>query len=48
MADTKQPKTICKSIFKNKENTISKAQFTQKWIALINTLEKNKASTRRL
>ena len=32
-------KTICKSVFKNGENTISRSQFTKKWIELINRLE---------
>ena len=35
-------KTICKSVFKNGENTISRSQFTKKWIELINRLERNK------
>ena len=35
-------KTICKSVFKNGENTISRSQFTKKWIELINRLEQNK------
>lgn len=33
---------ICKNVFLNGENTTSKSQFTQKWIELINRLEKNK------
>lgn len=36
-------KTICKSVFKSGENTISKPQFTKKWIELINRLEKSKS-----
>ena len=32
----------CKNIFKHGENTVSAAQFTQKWIELINRLEKGK------
>ena len=35
-------KTICKSVFKNGENTTSRSQFTKKWIELINRLERNK------
>ncbi len=34
--------TVCKSVFKSGESTISKNQFTKKWIELINMLEKNK------
>lgn len=33
---------ICKSVFKNGESTISKSQYTKKWIELINRMEKNK------
>ena len=33
---------ICKSVFKNGESTISKSQYTKKWIELINSIEKNK------
>lgn len=36
--------TICKSIFKSGEFTISKEQFTKKWIAFINHIEKNKSN----
>jgi len=32
----------CKSVFKSGENTTSKNQFTQKWIELVNKLEKSK------
>lgn len=42
MKGSEQSTTICKSVFKNGENTTSKYQFTQKWIELINLLEKNK------
>lgn len=45
MANTEKPKTICKSVFKSGENTTSKNQFTQKWIELINKIEKNKGIT---
>ena len=44
MKETKTDKTICKSVFKSGENTTSKNQFTQKWIELINRLEKSKAA----
>ncbi len=36
----KQWTDLCKSVFKSSDNTISKSQFTQKWIELINRLEK--------
>ncbi len=32
---------ICKSVFKNGSNTISKTRFTEIWIDLINRLEKS-------
>lgn len=32
--------TICKSVFKNGENSTTKSQFTKKWIELVNILEK--------
>lgn len=35
--------TICKSVFKNGTNITSTAQFTRKWIELINMSEKNKS-----
>lgn len=43
MKENKTDQTICKSVFKSGENTTSKIQFTQKWIELINRLEKNKS-----
>ncbi len=33
-------KQICRSVFKNGKNTISKREFTKKWIELISALEK--------
>lgn len=42
MANNEQSKTVCRSVFKSGENTTSKSQFTQKWVELINRLEKNK------
>lgn len=42
MNEIKSKKHICKSVFKNGENTITTNQYTQKWIELINRLEKNK------
>ncbi|MBE5868481.1 MAG: hypothetical protein E7293_05910 [Lachnospiraceae bacterium] len=43
MAENNMPKTLCKSVFKSGENTISKQDFTKIWIQLINTLEKGKS-----
>ena len=37
--------SICRSVFKSGESTTSKTQFTQKWIELINKIEKNKGIT---
>lgn len=34
--------TICTSIFKNKEHQDIKKQFTQKWVEIINKMEKNR------
>ena len=45
MANNEQPQATCKSVFKSGENTTTKSQFTQKWIELINKLEKNKGIT---
>jgi len=36
---------FCKNIFRAGEKGISKADFTKKWIELINAQEKNKALT---
>lgn len=44
MANNKQSKTVCRSVFKSGENTTSKSQFTKKWVELINKLEKNKGA----
>ena len=43
MANNEKSKNICSSVFG--ENTTTKIQFTQKWIELINKLEKNKGIT---
>ena len=43
MNENKTDKVLCKSVFKSGENTISKAGFTQKWIELINRIEKSKS-----
>ena len=45
MANNEKSKNICNSVFKSGENTTTKIQFTQKWIELINKLEKNKGIT---
>ncbi len=41
MTDQQIQQTICKSVFKSGKNT-TKAQYTKKWIELINHLEKSK------
>lgn len=43
MNENKSGKTICKSVFKNGENTTTKSRYTKKWIELIKRLEKNKS-----
>ena len=35
--------TTVKSVFKSGENTTTEREFTDKWIELINTLERNKS-----
>ena len=45
MTNNEKSKNICSSVFKSGENTTTKIQFTQKWIELINKLEKNKGIT---
>ncbi len=44
MADQQPQEPICRSVFKSGENT-SQTLFTQKWIELINKLEKSKRLT---
>lgn len=34
--------TICRSVFKNGKDTITKIEFTKKWIDVINKIEKTK------
>lgn len=42
----KQPThPLCQNVFKSAENKISPQQFTEKWITLINRIEKNKTIT---
>lgn len=43
MANIEKSKTVCSSVFKSGESTTTKTQFTQKWIELINKIEKSKA-----
>lgn len=45
MNEKQIPETICRSVFKSGENTTSKSQFTQKWIELVNKIEKSKGLT---
>ena len=45
MANNEKSKNICSSVVKSCENTTTKIQYTQKWIELINKLEKNKGIT---
>ncbi|MCI8583849.1 MAG: hypothetical protein HFH13_12065 [Dorea sp.] len=42
MENNEESKSVCSSVFKSGESTTSKTQFTQKWIELINKIEKNK------
>lgn len=46
MTDQQIQQPICRSVFKSGGNT-TKAQFTKKWIELINRLEKNKGLRKR-
>lgn len=39
-----QVQVVCKSVFENAENCCSTARLTQKWMELINLMEKNKAN----
>lgn len=43
MAENNEPKTKCISVFKSGESTTTEREFTDKWIELINTLEKGKS-----
>ena len=42
MAENKESTTI-RSVFKSGEGTTTEREFTEKWIELINTLEKSKS-----
>ena len=43
MEENKESTTVCKSVFKSGESTTTEREFTDKWIELINTLEKGKS-----
>ena len=43
MAENKESKTVCVSVFKSGENTTTKQEYTKKWIELINRMEKGKS-----
>lgn len=45
MEAKEQTKSICKSVFKSGESTTSKKELTQKWIELINKIERDKSVT---
>lgn len=42
MAESEAAVPVCSSVFKNGESTTTQRAFTDKWIELINTLEKSK------
>ena len=42
MAENEKSTTV-KSVFKSGENTTTEREFTEKWIELINTLERSKS-----
>jgi len=41
-ATTETPVSVCTSIFKDGENSLSKEKYTQFWVEAINVMEKNK------
>ena len=43
MAENNEPKTVCVSVFKSGESTITEREFTEAWTSLINTIEKGKS-----
>ena len=43
MAENNEPTIVCRSVFKSGESTTTERKFTNKWIELINTLEKGKS-----
>ena len=44
MAENKKSTTV-KSVFKSGESTTTEREFTNKWIELINTLERSKSGS---
>lgn len=46
MPEKENSKPVCKSVFKSGENTVLAALFTQKWLELINRLERNRRARR--
>lgn len=40
----REVQVVCKSIFENTEDCCNTARFTQKWIELINLMEKNRGN----
>ena len=44
MADNEKSTTV-KSVFKSGESTTTEREFTDKWIELINTIEKSKSGS---
>lgn len=48
MAQNESQQTVCRSVFKSGESTTSQKQFTEKWIELINRLEKKKDIRRKV
>ena len=40
MSNTEVHQSTCESVFKNGEKTTIKAEFTKKWIEMINKIEK--------
>ena len=42
MKGDKKRDVICRSVFKNGESTTSKDRFTEKWIEMINQIERRK------
>ena len=45
MANTDKNQILCRSVFKSGESTTSKKELTQKWIELINKIERDKSVT---
>lgn len=45
MKDHDKSEALCRSVFKSGESAPSVKQFTEKWIELVNRLEKNRGNT---